>query len=381
MKRLTTPLHNLIFTLCLLALGSAVLSGCAGHGERLELKDTLYTPLYAKGFTITGDSTGQVLITTMAPWGGASEPSQLLITAGNEAPEGFGGQALKAPAKRVIAMASTQVAFLRELGALDRLVGVSGKHFMSDPWVHSQNLPDVGEPGNANYETILALKPDLILLYGVESSNPMEGKLKELGIPYLYIAEHLEQHPLGKAEWMVPLAYALGVEQKAQQAFTPIATSYNTLAQKVQQASATPVPVMFNAPFAGQWFVPNNNSYLVKLVTDAGGRFVYTDNNSDRSQPISLETAAMLMNKAQYWLNPGEAESIRQLTDQTPVLAQAPCIRHGNVFNNNARRTPGGGNDYYESGVVRPHILLADLLSILHPEISSDTLTYYKRLP
>jgi iron complex transport system substrate-binding protein len=41
----------------------------------------------------------------------------------------------------------------------------------------------------------------------------------------------------------------------------------------------------------------------------------------------------------------------------------------------------GGGNDYWERGVVRPDLILADLVKILHPEIdSSKDFNFYKKI-
>ena len=40
-----------------------------------------------------------------------------------------------------------------------------------------------------------------------------------------------------------------------------------------------------------------------------------------------------------------------------------------------------GGNDYYESGIVRPDLVLEDFIRILHPEVLPDNdLFYYKNL-
>jgi len=41
--------------------------------------------------------------------------------------------------------------------------------------------------------------------------------------------------------------------------------------------------------------------------------------------------------------------------------------------------TPQGGNDYWESAVVRPDLLLKDLVSIIHPELLPDYKQFYYR--
>lgn len=51
------------------------------------------------------------------------------------------------------------------------------------------------------------------------------------------------------------------------------------------------------------------------------------------------------------------------------------------VYSVNGRINSGMGNDYWESGVVYPNLILADLLSISHPLImEGHKLRYYKQL-
>jgi iron complex transport system substrate-binding protein len=56
-------------------------------------------------------------------------------------------------------------------------------------------------------------------------------------------------------------------------------------------------------------------------------------------------------------------------------------VQRGRVYANDARVNANGGNDYFESGVMNPDVVLADLVKIFHPELVQDhTLTYYRRL-
>lgn len=47
-------------------------------------------------------------------------------------------------------------------------------------------------------------------LYGVNGTNSMEDKLKELDIPFLYVTDYLEESPLGKAESLLTLSEVIG---------------------------------------------------------------------------------------------------------------------------------------------------------------------------
>ncbi len=54
------------------------------------------------------------------------------------------------------------------------------------------------------------------------------------------------------------------------------------------------------------------------------------------------------------------------------------AYRRGDVYNSDARRLADGANDYWETGVARPDIVLGDLVSIFHG--TEDSLFYYRRL-
>ena len=73
--------------------------------------------------------------------------------------------------------------------------------------------------------------------------------------------------------------------------------------------------------------------------------------------------------------------TLAELTAQNPKFADVPAVSNRQVFNNNRRQTPAGGSDFWESGVIRPDLVLRDLCAVFNPQ-AADTaeLYYYKRL-
>ena len=126
--------------------------------------------------------------------------------------------------------------------------------------------------------------------------------------------------------------------------------------------------------------MPSTQSYMAQLVTDAGADYIYQENKSNSSTPIGLETAYKLIQKADYWINVGMASTLDELKTVNPKFVDAKAVREKTVYNNNLRTTPTGGNDYWESAVVRPDVVLRDLIHIFHPELVSDSLYYYRHL-
>lgn len=350
-----------------------------------DLNRSLYVPEYAIGFDIKGgDGYKSTIITVTNPWQGADSITMQLFIArdGEPVPEGFTGQVLEGDASRIVAMSSTHIAMLDAVGEAGRVVGVSGIDYISNPVIVAKrdSIGDVGYEGNINYELLLSLEPDLVLLYGINGASSMEGKLNELGIPFVYIGDYLEESPLGKAEWMVAISEIVGRRADGEKTFAGIHVRYNDLKRKVADAVVSTPSVMLNTPYGDSWFMPSTESYVVRLVKDAGGYYLYDKNTGNTSMPIDLEEAYRLTSEADMWLNVGMAKSLDELKTLCPKFTDTRCFRNGNVWNNNLRTNAVGGNDYYESAVVNPDILLRDLVKIFHPGLVEEDFVYYRQL-
>ncbi|WP_418676092.1 ABC transporter substrate-binding protein [Alistipes putredinis] len=372
--------------LSLILLLTLALAGCRGKSSKLaDFNTPLYAPEYASGFDIQGADGGQsVLLTVTNPWQGADSVTARLFIArdGETAPEGFDGQVLDGEARRIVAMSSTHVAMLDAIGEVGRVVGVSGIDYISNPDIQARRnrIGDVGYEGNINYELLLSLDPDLVLLFGVNGASAMESKLKELGIPFLYVGDYLEESPLGKAEWMVALSEVVGNRAKGEKVFADIPVRYNALKQKVADTVLDAPSAMLNTPYGDSWFMPSAGSYAVRLIQDAGGDYLYKKSTGNSSTAIDMEEAYLLASAADVWLNVGMSNTLDELKAACPKFADTRCFRNGDVYNNNARTNAAGGNDYWESGVVHPDLVLRDLVKIFHPELVEEDFVYYKRL-
>mgnify|MGYP000824889780 CR=1 FL=1 len=284
-------------------------------------------------------------------------------------------------ARRIVCMSSTYIAMLDALGEPQRVVGVSGIDYISNPYVasHKEQIGDVGYDGNMNYERLLSLSPDIVLLFGVSGASAMEPKLRELGIPYAYMGEYLEQSPLGKAEWLVAVAEIAGMRERGEEVFREIPLRYDSLKTLAAKAERKPV-VMLNTPYGDSWLMAPPSSYVARLIADAGGQYVYTQDTGNQSRPIDTEEAYRLAEMSDCWINVGSAASLKELAEIVPKFMDTRPVREGRVYNNNRRTNPSGGNDYWESGVIHPDLILQDLIRIFHPELTDAEPTYYRKL-
>lgn len=92
---------------------------------------------------------------------------------------------LKAPAKRIIALAPHIAESLYAAGAGDRLVGTVD---YSDYPPEAKKLPRVGGYSRVDLEAVAALKPDLVLAWESGNNMPQVDKLKGLGLT-VYVSQ------------------------------------------------------------------------------------------------------------------------------------------------------------------------------------------------
>ena len=374
---------NRIVNILLVVLIACVSVCC---GVKNEAKNGLFTtldyaPIEATGFAIFADAEGNKLLSVTRPWQGESpEVQTLAIFASEEAARGYRGQAIVGPAERVVCMSTSYVAMLDALGLVDAIVGVSGKQYVMNEAVRTNpDVRDVGYDSSLDYEAMLLLDADLVILYGVSAENSaVTSKLRELQIPYIYLGDYTEQSPLGKAEWVVAIAEIMGCRERGEELFASIAERYEAVKASVVPTD-NPRRVMFNLPYQDVWYMPSDDSYMVRLIEDAGGEYIYRGKNtSSGSKGISLEEAIALVSEADLWLNVGQCCTLDEVRASAPLFAQMDVVLRGEVYNNNRRRSEGGGSDFWESAIVRPDVVLQDLVTII--QRGDKELYYHQKL-
>lgn len=370
---------------------SAAAVSCSGGSpqapeNRYKNADTIVS--YAKRLHIER-SEEYSQISVINPWQGAEGVLHTwhLVPAGKALPDTLDpGKVIRVPVRKVICMSTTHTAMISALGETASVCGFSGTGFLYDTILRANVdkglIHDVGYEDNLNKELILKLDPDLVIVYGVGSeSSGYIGKLREMGIRILFNADYLEEDPLGKAEWIKLFGSLFSKEEMADSIFRYTEEQYINLRNFISGNSETRPEVMLGLPFRDTWYVSPGNSYISALINDAGGNYLWSGTVSQFSMPMGIESVYTRALSADYWLNSGTAASLQDIETIDPRLAQLPCFKNGNVFNNDRRFKSSGGNDYWESGAVYPHLLLRDIASIFHPELFPEKeYMFYRKL-
>ncbi len=377
----------IIFLFPLLIWG--VLSCAPGTKKQSDLtaKGLMLPVSYAKGFTISDNGKFRK-ITIIDPWQQSSGVSfeYYLVDRNKDIPDELKGkQIIRTPIKSVICLSTSHIGFLSALKEIPSLKALSGAGFVSDPdvlkAVADKKVLDVGYDQGINYELILSLKPDLIMAYGVGGEvTGFINKLRDLGLNVILNGEYLEATPLAKAEWIKFVGAFYNKDQEAADYFSHIEKNYKEIKQKVAEVKTHPV-VLTGLPYKDAWWMAGGKSNLAALIGDAGGEFLWRDNPSREAFVVSLEEVVVRSAKADYWINCGTVNNLQELIATDSRFAAFSQVKKKSIFNNNLQMSPGGGNDYWERGVVRPDLILDDLVKIFHPECDSGKVfNFYKRM-
>jgi iron complex transport system substrate-binding protein len=360
----------------LLFVGLLVAVGC---GREVPSRDVPEGT--AQYFTVLRDSlSGSVSLVSISPYDGMTDTLSVA-----------------APFGRIIVLSTSYVGFLDALGCDSVIAGVSGLDYVSAPGVVARgktgSVLDVGYDADPDYEKILSIDPDVLVAYTVSAAKPpFLVKLESLGIRVFIIHEQLENDPLARASYLRLFGAMTGTLDRADSLFAAIRTRYVSLRDALPEG-LEPRKTLLNIPFKDQWFIPGAESYLSKLIRDAGGEVLGAAEGSLNSSLISLEKAYSLSKQADAWLHVGWCRNESQLLGENPLFGDMLSRIQVNarekgfdpeavVWNNNLLLNAKGGNDFWESGVVRPDRVLKDLMSILHPGVAQtgNDLYYYRKI-
>ncbi len=130
--------------------------------------------------------------------------------------------------QRIVSLAPSLTETLFALGVGDRVVGVT-RYCAYPPEV--RDVPKVGGHLDPNFEAIVALEPDLVVL--IPSGEANASRLQALGVPVLQVDQHDVKSLLNSVSL---LAAACGVEERGIQVRAEIERSLAAVAAVVERA-------------------------------------------------------------------------------------------------------------------------------------------------
>ena len=311
----------------------------------------------------------------------------VLLQCGAEPPELDGDLAeapvIEVPVEEAVTLTTVNVAHFDALDAVDRLVGVGTTDFVTTASVRERidagEVEGYGTPeGPPDAERLIAASPDVAVLDAFGDSVLDDvALLGDAEVDVLLNADFDEPAPLGRAEWLKVTALLLNREADAEALFDEIAAEYDAVVAAVADVEDRP-RVLLDEPFEGTWFAPGGESLTATLIDDAGGDYVFADDDATGSLAFDIETVLDEGADADVWLLGSVMASFEELLAQDERLTEIAAVGDDAVWAGDAGTSPEGGNPRFERAPLRADELLADVATILHPDLVEHELRYYR---
>lgn len=300
----------------------------------------------------------------------------VLVQCGTAAPAGYSqAQTISIPVRRLATANHSILSSLVALGGLDRLIGVANKRSITQPDVRRRaaegKLLEVGVGQHANIELAMAAQADLYFtFYSAFPQSNLHPKLWEVGVHAAPLADHMEESPLGRLEWLKYVALFLNQEKEADRQFVEAESQYRALATLTRRVSERPVVMAGSASGRDFWEVSGGRNHYAQLIYDAGGRFFRDDSITGSLVFADYERAFAQSGQALFWIGgPNRFANRGMLTAQDRRYALLRPVRLNQVY----AMDRGGGTawtfPFTDQALNRPHEALGDLIRVLHPEI------------
>ncbi len=313
---------------------------------------------YATGFAIEQKDSA-VIVRVYSPWDKEHVMGEYTITQ---------------PYQRLACNSCTHVGFLNELGALDHLVGVSDKKLVYTPLADS--VRDLGNSMAMDKERLLLCRADAVLLstYAQDDANAQLSTLNT-SLSTFYINEWNEITPLARAEWIRVVGALVGKLAEADSIFDAVCTRYDSICHPaisdVSSASdfviKPPRSILSGQTFQGTWYVPTGRTFMGRLFKDAYYTYRFEDDQREKSIPLTTEQVWMEFSDADVWVGV-QVRTKEELLQIDEKHAWIKAFYLGKVYNFMKRTTETGANDFWETGVVHPELILKDLMLIKDDE-------------
>lgn len=215
--------------------------------------------------------------------------------------------ALPRPAERVVSLAPHITELVFAVGAGDRLVGTV--RFADHPPA-AREIPRLGDAFMLNFEALVALQPDLVLLWHSGTPLRFQARLEALGVA-LYRSEPTDLR--GIADAMRSVSQLLGTQLHAEAAAAEFLQRLEALRQPEDAGDGVDVFIQISAQ---PRYTVNNRHLIGQALRWCGGRNVF-GNTKNSVFPVSAAAVVALDPGVIVLMAAGELEFNRMRADWT----------------------------------------------------------------
>jgi hypothetical protein len=304
----------------------------------------------------------------------------LVVPEGKDAPNGIDKKisVLRQPINRIYLAATASMCLFDRLGSIDNIKYSGAEH---DDWyienarkaMEEGRISFVGKYNQPNYEALASGKCDVAIENTMINHVPaVKKKLEEFDIPVFTDQSSLENHPLGRTEWIKVYGAMLNKEPEAEKIFD----EQVKVLEGIDNKKTNKTVAFFTILPSGQVMVRKSGDYVSKMINLAGGKYVFRnigDHKKVRATvTIDMEDFYKQAKSADILIYNntigGTITSISQLEQMNPLMKEFKAVKNGNVWYT-------GQNLYQETTGFGQ--MISDMHKVfVDGNVDSDSLTY-----
>lgn len=228
---------------------------------------------------------------------------------------------LPRPARRIVSLIPSANETLLALGAGDRIVGRT--RYDQEPAL--QGLPSVGGGLDPSLETLIALRPELVVAWEGERSRGLRPRLAEMGIPVFGLAADDTADVFRSIQQLGTLS---GREHAADSLAASIRSELAALRASVR---GRPAPSVFYVVWDDPPMTAGPNTFIGQLIEVAGGRNVFPDAPADWPNVSLEEVVRRQPDFVVFAKGEGDTRSLEALRS-APGWRELRAVREGRVI-------------------------------------------------
>lgn len=342
-------------------------------GDTLDIRHaSLLTIVECDGYTVAD---------VKSPWNGLLLQRYILVDKDSLLPAELPkGTLLRTPLNNILIFATVHAQLICDLGCDSVIRGVCESRYMTQPQMRrglqQGIIVDCGSSLNIDLEQVVQLAPEAIWVLPYENGG--YGKLDKLDFPLIECVEYMETSPLGGAEWLRFYGRLLGCALRADSLFKCVEKEYMALCSLAASAESRP-KLLCELKSSSAWYMPAGGSTMGVLYKDAGADYLFGDNISSGSLPLSFETVLDRASDADIWLIKYAADVDKKygtLLAEFAGYEYFKPFKERKIYACNLSR-----KRFYEETPFRPDILLRELIALFQPHlIENPQLRYYEKM-
>ncbi len=354
----------------LIGLVVVLLTGCTGGAAVTDKDKELIRN--AQWLSIT-EGDGYTQVEVLNPWKGNGELLQryILVDRDSALADGYpAGTIVRTPLKNALVYSSIFTNAIVEVDGVESIKGVCDALYFKDKWVldglADGSIMDAGMSTAPNVERVIEMLPDGIILTPFQNSG--YGAIGTIGSPIIECADYMETSALGRAEWIKFFGALYGKYEVADSIFTATAERYNALVALTKEFPEKPT-VLVETVYSGVWYVPGGDSYMAKMLVDAGADYPWSGVEDSGSLALDFTQVYDRAEGADVWLVRSYDSDLTysSLLGIHPLNDRFKAFKEEKVWGSNTSRTA-----LYEEFPFHPDLLLKEYIAIFHPQVVED---------